>query len=225
MKTFRRFSAVAAGAATIIALTACASGSAPEVSTSPTQRSASTPAGPVAAAPSEQLKTLSQKELAKALVTLDDLPPGYSKRPDGDAKGKVPCDTKIPQERTARATVSFAKGSGFSSETAAVAISQYADPADAKASMTAFMKAVDNCPTERLKGEKITWARMSAPHVGDEAKGVRLEAKTFTLLEYYTRKGRTIIGVSVGGVTSTNSALLEKLLTTQLDLYMEAASL
>lgn len=177
------------------------------------------PAGP-------RYRVLSKSALNKVLLSLDDMPNGYAdtttKADLVDDAGTF-CHYKRPFQNKAYVTATFTKGSGFSAELIAPTIRQFANAAQAKASMNKLITVLKTCKKFTSDGQKLTVAKVKADPVGELSVAVRLEGDGFTLLQGYALVGPSMISVGTGGATSVDSDVVPSPLKKQVDRYTQGA--
>jgi hypothetical protein len=223
MIDLRRAAAIAGAAAVIAAVTACTSH--PDKPQAVVGHSSTTvTASPPRAAPVYQI--LSKDDLTKALLPLNAMPTGYSDDPSQDSTGadKTFCNYKQPYTAKIRVSRSYLKGGGLSAEVIAVTLRQYADTAQAKASFDAMAKTLDTCREDTSDGQKVTYALMNVPVVGDRSLGVRIQTQTATVLQGFALVGPTLISTGTGGLITVNPDLVTDLLAKQAARYTDAAT-
>jgi hypothetical protein len=227
--------AVTAAVACALAMTGCGGSDAPTVRTTSGQSPASVPSVSASTTapgsspetpPPPQYELLSKEALRKTLLSLDDMPNGYAdtttKADQVDDAGTF-CHYKRPYPNKTFVTRTFTKGSGFSAELVSPAIRQYANPMQAKASMTKLLATLKTCRKFTSDGESLKVAKVKADPVGEMSVTVRLEGSTFTIVQGYSLVGLSMIAVGTGGVTSVDGDVLRPLLQKQVDRYAAAA--
>jgi hypothetical protein len=183
---------------------------------------AAEPAETTATAPAYRI--LSQEELTKALLGVNELPPGYSQDPPSAiGPNKTFCDYPPPFEEKTRVHQDFTKGAGLSAEVLSVGLRQYADADQAKESFTALVDALATCTGETYNGVKSTYAPMSAPKVGEGSVGVKITAGDTGLLQFFAVIGPVLVNTGGGGLMNANADEVLKILTSQVDKYRTAA--
>lgn len=136
-----------------------------------------TPAKPTAPA----YRTLGKPALTKALLGVQDMPPGYSQDPPSPASpNKTFCDYKPPFTEKVYVSRDFTKGGGLSAELLGVGLRQYASAKQAKAAFTALTDALETCTGETYQGTKLTYAPMSTAKIGDGSVGIKITADNTT---------------------------------------------
>lgn len=162
-------------------------------------------------------------ELEHLLLGIDDLPAGWSQDPPTAEGNKYFCDYDPPAEEKFRASRDFTKGGGVSAELARVAIRQFDSVEDAKASWDALVKALKTCKSEVYEGSELTYTPMSAPKVGDESAGVKIETDGATLLQNFVLVGPVMISAGGGGLASADADLAIELAEAQVARYSQGA--
>jgi hypothetical protein len=191
--------------------TAAAATSTPSSATSPTPE-----------APTYDL--LAERALEKALLTVDQLPPGYSQDPPEDDDGnRYFCDYKPPAEEKLRVRRDFTRGGGMSTELLSLSIRQYASTGEAKAAWGAMVKALETCRGEVYDGTQLTYSAMSAPKLGDGSRGVKIEAEGMTLLQNFVLVGPAMVSAGGGGLMNADADTIANLLEAQIERYENRA--
>ena len=167
----------------------------------------------------------SKKQLAGALLGVQDLPAGYSQDPPSpDTANKTFCDYKPPFEEKVKVRRDFTKGGGLSSEILSIGLRQYANPQQAKAAFDALTKALETCTGETYNGTKVTYTPMSAPKVGDASVGVKITADDMPLLQTFALVGPTLVNTGGGGLMNASADDVNTLLEAQVEAYKTAAT-
>jgi len=178
-----------------------------------------------AAAADPAYRILSKEELAKTLLSLRDVPPGYSQDPPADeGAGKTFCDYPPPFKEKIGVRQDFTKGGGLSAELLSVGLRQYADADQAKASFEALANALASCPSETFGGTKATYAPMSAPKVGDGSIGVKITADSTAVLQFFAVVGPVLVNTGGGGLMNANADEVMSLLKAQVTKYEASAA-
>lgn len=173
--------------------------------------------------PAPAYQVLTPASLEKALVQIDQLPPGYSQDPPSDDGGnKYFCDYKPPAEEMFRVRRDFTKGGGMSAELLSITIRQFKSEEEARAAWTAMTKTLKTCKTEVYEGTRLTYSLMSAPKLGDASTGLKMDADGTTLLQNFVLVGPAMISVG-GGLINADADTMAKLLKTQVERYGDAA--
>jgi hypothetical protein len=198
----------------------------PTQSTEPTP-STSEPAGSsslsATTAPEPTYAVLSKDDLESALLTIQDLPAGYSQDPPSEPSTKTFCDYKPPFTEKMYVSHDFTKGGGMSSELLTLGLRQFESAEQARAAFEALSETLETCPGETYNGSKVTYALMSAPKVGDDAVGVRIESDQFTLLQNFVLAGPTLVVTGGGGLIEADADEVASLLQAQVAAYQNAA--
>ena len=158
------------------------------------------------------------------MLTLNDLPPGYSMDPAKSTDEKRFCDYKSPAQPQVSVSHDFTKGGGLSTVSATTVLRQYASPAAVHGEFAAMVKTLKTCKSETINGHKGTYSLMSAPHLGDESAGVRVDVEGATVLEYFVADGPTLVTVGIVGLVNSDVDQLGNLLRKQVAAYEDAAS-
>jgi hypothetical protein len=131
-------------------------------------------------------KPAGRPALTKALLGVQDRPPGYSQDPPTPASpNKTFCNYKPPFTEKVYVSRDFTKSGGLSAELLRVGLHQYANAKQAKAASNALTDALETCTEEVYHGTKLTYAPMSAVKVGDGSVGVKITADNTTLLQNF----------------------------------------
>lgn len=169
-------------------------------------------------------RILPKEELTKALLELQDLPPGYSQDPPAaEGPSKTFCDYPPPFEESLRVRRDFTKGGGLSAEYLSLGLRQYANADQAKASFDALTNALKTCTGETYNGVQSTYAPMSAPKVGDGSVGVKIAAGDTGLLQFFAVVGPVLINTGGGGLLNANANEVMSLLEAQVNKYRAVA--
>lgn len=183
---------------------------------------ASTATTTTPAAPAYRI--LPKDQLAKALLELQDLPPGYSQDPPAaEGPSKTVCDYPPPFEESVRVRRDFTKGGGMSAEYLSLGLRQYANADQAKASFDALTNALKTCTGETYNGVQSTYAPMSAPKVGEGSVGVKITAGDTGLLQFFAVVGPVLVNTGGGGLLNANANEVMSLLEAQVNRYRTAA--
>lgn len=183
-------------------------------STSPTPEE---PAAP-------EYQVLDKADLEGALLTIQDMPPGYSQDPPTEPSDKTFCDYKEPVQEDVLVRHDFSKGGGMSAELDSVSIRQFKSPEDASKAFDALADVVNTCPGDTIDGTEAKYTPMSAPKVGDGSVGIRIEADQFTILQNFILVGPSIISAGGAGLTNINSDQVTQLVEAQVKKYENAAT-
>lgn len=223
------------GAIAAVVLAACGGGesdaqSASEPSGEPTAGDASSPS---TASPDEDnqeapaaptYRVLGEPGLTKALLGVQDVPPGYSQDPPvPNGPNKTFCDYKPPHTEKVYVSRDFTKGGGLSSELLRVGLRQYANPEQALEAFEALTTALETCTGETYQGSELTYAPMSAAKVGDASVGVKITTDEVTLLQNFALVGPTLVNTGGGGLMNANADEVTSLLEAQVEAYETAA--
>ncbi|MER5398158.1 hypothetical protein [Streptomyces sp. NPDC002599] len=178
-----------------------------------------------AASPSPEAQLLRKEELASALLSLSDMPAGWSADTSGDSgTEKTFCDYKQPHQAKVTVSGNFQKGAGVAGSIAAVGLRQYASVDDAADAFDALEQALKTCHKETFEGSVLNYSAMSVEKLGDRSLGVRIESGGYTLLQQFTLDGPTLINVGTGGMASVDADTTALLLRKQVERYEAAAA-
>lgn len=169
-------------------------------------------------------RALGKPALTKALLGVQDLPPGYSQDPPSPASpSKTFCNYKPPFTEKVYVSRDFTKGGGLSAELLRVGLRQYANAKQAKSAFNALTKALETCTEEVYQGTKLTYTPMSAVRVGDGSIGIKITADNTTLLQNFALVGPTLVSTGGGGFMNANADEVTALLRAQSKAYKTAA--
>jgi hypothetical protein len=213
-------------AASALLLTGCGSSNDSGDSNTGAGNSTGSDTTPAPAKPaSPAYRVLGKPALAKALIGIQDLPPGYSQDPpDPDTTNKTFCDYKPPFNEKIKVSRDFTKGGGLSGEILSVGIRQYANAKQAEAAYTALADALKTCTGETSKGTKYTYAAMSVAKVGDASLGVKISTDEATGLQNFALVGPALINTGGGGLMNASADDITSVLKAQVKAYKAAAS-
>lgn len=151
-------------------------------------------------------RLLSEKELSAALLSLQDVPPGYSQDPPSEPDpSKTFCDYVPPFQEKIRVKREFTKGGGLSAEFLGVGFRQYADAGQAKATFEALSNALASCTGETYDGRRVT---------SDDGPD---------LLQFFALLGPVLVNTGGGGMMNTNAEEVISLFKAQVGKYEAAA--
>lgn len=217
-------------AAAALVLTSCSGGT----DTTKTDASkADAPKGTTAETPStsqsgsEQptYSVLPKKQLQAALLTIQDVPVGYSVEPASEpGPTKTFCDYKPPFTEKVHVFREFTKGGGLSAEMVRVGLRQYESADKASAAFDALTEALSTCRGETYQGSELEYAALSAPKVGDESVGVRIKADEYTVLQNFVLVGPTVVSTGGGGLVQADADEIASLVEAQVDAYQNVAA-
>lgn len=170
-------------------------------------------------------RLLSEKELSAALLSLQDVPPGYSQDPPSEPDpSKTFCDYVPPFQEKIRVKREFTKGGGLSAEFLGVGFRQYADAGQAKATFEALSNALASCTGETYDGRRVSYAPMSAPKLGAGSVGVKITSDDGPdLLQFFALLGPVLVNTGGGGMMNTNAEEVISLFKAQVGKYEAAA--
>lgn len=208
---------------TAASLTACGSTGASSTTaqpSGPTQVSSSP-----TASPTPQTKLLTKTQLAAAMLSLSQMPAGWSVDTSGSTGGdKTFCNYKQPHVAKVQVSRNFQKGGGLTASAASVGLRQYANANDAAASFAAMEQALQTCHRETYQGSVLKYTAMSVDKTGDRSLGVRIESGGATILQQFTLDGPALINVGIGGIADVNADTTAQLLRQQVARYEAAAT-
>lgn len=210
-------------------LSACGDGegrSAPRSSASSSTAGGDTADPSASATPTEpSYELLSKAGLRKALLKLDDLPPGYSQDPQSQDNGnKTFCDYKPPAVEKVRVRRDFVKGAGMSAELVSVILRQFGSPDEAKAAWQALTTALRTCKSEVYDGSKLTYSKLSAPKLGDASLGLKIEVDDYALLQNFVLSGPVMVSAGGGGLMNADADVVAQVLEAQVKRYVAKAT-
>lgn len=168
------------------------------------------------------VSSLTSAQLRKQLLTIDDLPPGYSadKITNADRSDKATqyfCHYRATRAQSL-ASQSFTKEQGLASSLFQTGIRRFSSEAQATGQMELLKKTMQTCRGETTEGEKVTYSVISAPDLGSDHIGIRIGFKEGTDTEYFIRTGPDLIQVAMGGSALSDQTInqLTDLATKQL---------
>jgi hypothetical protein len=232
-----RFGRVAALALAAVPLAACGGSSdspddAVGTQSSAAQEPASSPTEDVVDEPSTpaepEYEKLSKGELEDALLSINELPAGYARDPSGDGPADDEdndsyCGYKAPKQPDIKVRHDYLKGGGLSSSLLSFSIGQYDSADGPQGYLDEFAKQLEKCTSETIDGEKVSYAQMSVPQVGDESMGVRVDGESYTLAADMAKVGPVLIVVGGGGLMNLDVDELNDLFAKQVKEYLDAA--
>jgi hypothetical protein len=168
---------------------------------------------------------LSQQELRDIVLPVTLMPDGFrvDPRTDGVESDDTFCDFQQPYRSSGYAEGGFVKGSGLTSHFILITLRAYADEDQATASFEALRTALKTCKTDTIDGKEVTYSSLSAPALGDASVGVGANISGLSSPQYFTRSGRTVIGVSGTGLGGPSTAVLTEVLRDQVSRYERRA--
>ena len=176
-------------------------------------------------APEPEYDVLPRGDLEAALLTIQDMPVGYSQDPPTEAGTKTFCDYRTPfADKATYVDRDFTKGGGMSSELLRVSLRQYESADQSRTAFDALTTALSTCQGEVYEGTKMEYAAMSAPKVGEESIGVRITADGTALLQNFALVGPTIVGTGGGGLMQANADEIASLVEAQVETYQSSAA-
>ncbi|MGW2709829.1 hypothetical protein ACWC4J_12670 [Streptomyces sp. NPDC001356] len=213
----------ALGAAVMsMALAACGNAATPTAA-KPATSNSSAAADPASSSPTPHASLLSKSQLTSALLSLSQMPAGWSADGDSSPGDKTFCDYRQPHKARIQVSRSFQKGGGLTATVATVGIRQYASASDAMESFAAMEKAFETCHQETYQGSVLKYSPMSVDKLGDQSLGVRIDSDGTTLLQQFTLDGPALINVGTGGLTNADADTATQLLRDQVDRYESEA--
>lgn len=167
---------------------------------------------------------LSKRGLDQALLSIQDLPPGYSQdRATPADPDKTFCDYNPPYTEKTYVRRDFTKGGGLSSELLSVGLRQYANARQAEAAFSALESALKTCTGETIQGSKATYSPVSVAKVGQRTVGVKVDLDNATVLQNFALVGPTLVSTGGGGLMNANADEISELLVAQVKTYSAAA--
>jgi hypothetical protein len=231
MTRFARVTATAALAATLAAaMQGCGSDVTPTTGTP-------TPSFLAWSPTPEVYRTLTQQELAAALLDLGYAPANYVETPPASNwLDRKFCAGNPPHAPAVQASVAYAKDRGRPGDIVRSSISLYATAEAAAASFDALAKAVEGCREETAGGRDYRYGVPQLPAALERRPvAVRLTAGETSTLQGWLKAGPAVITVEMGELTPDNqsrngmngavhdASRLVELLETQLSRYKNAA--
>jgi hypothetical protein len=195
-----------------LALTACGGGSPTLGAASDNPSSSSDKSGPAVNSPApETAASMTSADLRKQLLTINDLPPGYSadKLTASDSSDKGThyfCNYKaVPAQTMALQT--FTNQQGLATSVFQVGIRRYASDDQAADQMKRLKSTMQTCDGETTQGEKVKYSVISAPALGSDRIGIRIEFKEGTNAEYFILMGPDLVQVAMGGTALSGQTI------------------
>jgi hypothetical protein len=167
---------------------------------------------------------LAKEDLEAALLTIQDMPVGYSQDPPSEPSTKTFCDYRVPFTEKVYVSRDFTKGGGMSTEFLSIGLRQFDSSDQARASFDALTKTLNTYHEETYDGTKLEYALMSAPKVGDDTVGIRITADGTTILQNFALVGPTLVNTGGGGIMQSNADEIAHLLEAQVEAYQTAAA-
>ncbi|HWC24638.1 MAG TPA: hypothetical protein VG502_20265 [Flexivirga sp.] len=168
-------------------------------------------------------RQLTKANLMSALLTIDDLPPGFSQDPPSTFTEKTYCDYKQVAQPNTVVYRDFTQGAGVSAQLLSATLRQYASPQMASKILAQTKKVLQTCHGEEYQGSHVSYSLMSAPKIGDGSLGVKLDVGGTSLMQNYVVAGPVLISVNGGGLTSTDASSLTALTKKQFQRYRAVA--
>jgi hypothetical protein len=218
--------------AAAVALAACGStSSAPAASATTSQttspsapsKSATTPdaSSSVTASTRPAFKQLSSAQLIKALLALDEMPPGYTaEKPDTTESSETFCNYKRPNHANSYASLTY---DSTSMNAIAASIRQYDSVDDATAQQEALVAALQTCRSMTSSGQTLKVAQMSAPKLGDRTVGVALTSQGYTIAEFFIQVGPAVLQIGEAGLGGADVLKMTRLSKKAVAKYEESA--
>ncbi|MFF3517449.1 hypothetical protein [Streptomyces sp. NPDC002573] len=218
----RKYFGALGAAAMSVALAACGNTATPTAAKPAASHSSAT-SSPASPSPTPQAVLLTKAQLTSALLSLSQMPAGWSTDGSSSTGDKTFCNYRQPHKAQVQVSRTFQKGGGLTATVASVGIRQYASASDATESFTAMEKALESCHQETYQGSVLKYSPMSVDKLGDRSLGVRIDSDGATVLQQFTLDGPTLINVGTGGLADAGADTATKLLRDQVDRYEAAA--
>ncbi|OHX01941.1 hypothetical protein BFV98_02545 [Micromonospora sp. WMMB235] len=160
------------------------------------------------------------------MLPLSAMPTGYSEdeSDSSDGSDKTFCNYRQPHVAKVKVSKSYQKGGGLSAQLIMVSLRQYDGPEQAKASFDKMAKTLETCRKDTSDGQKVTYALMNLPGIGEKSLGVRIELQGATALQGFALVGPTLVAVGTAGVLNADADEVADLLGKQVDGYSTAAA-
>jgi len=168
-------------------------------------------------------RQLSEQQLEDLLLTVDDMPAGYSQNPPDNGGATATYCGSAPEHAPIRPDHGFTKGSGFSTEVASIQLSQYLSADDAARNLGVLRSALGSCKSEVYQGERVHYSQVSTPRLKYPTLGIRVASDRYTALIEVAQVGPTIVVAGIAGITNADAKLASAMLTTQVSRYEDAA--
>lgn len=166
-------------------------------------------------------RQLTSDKIVNALLTLDDVPAGYTAdKPERTDSNVTFCNYKQPNKENGYAAITFEKSTGLIGHT----IRQYDSVADATAQQEALAKAVEAGCSMTDNGKKLTVARMSVPKLGDRSVGVTLSGQGAVIDEVFVQVGPVVLAVADAGAGDADVAQMTSVAKTAIAKYKGVAT-
>jgi hypothetical protein len=195
--TMTRFARAAATAALAVTMAAAMYGC------GSTEGTAATPT-PIAWSPTPELyRTLTEQELAEALLDLGDMSSNYIEAPSASGwLDRKLCNDDAPHSPTVQASATHVKYRGRPGDLVRTAISQYPTTEAATASFGALAKSVQGCRQETAGGHAYRYAAAQLPAgLMYRTVAVRVTTGGITTLQGWVTAGPAVITVEMGELT------------------------
>lgn len=229
----RRHRLVPALAVAALALTACGGDDTSATGDQNAETSGATTSAPtttdpsptpsVTTPPAPMFQRLTVAELEKALLTVQDMPPGYSQDPPSDDSSSAEYCGSAPAKAPFKASNDFTKGGGFSTEIGSVGLAQYPSEQVAFKNFTRLADGLKTCRGETYQGDEVKYSVMSTPKLDYPTLGIRIDADTYTVLLNIAQVGPTVVAAGTGGVTIADANLAAEMFEKQVSNYEDAA--
>ena len=171
-----------------------------------------------AAKPTTQYKRLTKAQLDQVLLTIDDLPPGYSADPKDESNGTAKyCGSAPPNAPTkSKAGQDFTKGGGLGSELASASVVQYSSPAEASRIFRKLSLGPGDMQGRVCRRRSVTYELKSAPKTGYPTLGFRVTGEGYAVFLNIAQVGPSLVNSGSGGVTNADADLAASLVTQQI---------
>jgi len=170
-----------------------------------------------------EYQLLTSGQLRAALLTIDDLPPGYAADPPDDGSGVAKYCGSAPDKAPTKVGQDFTKGGGLAFEVVSVGLWQYPSAEIASENVERLRTGLQTCKGENVTGNEVTFALMSTPKLEYPTLGIRIEGDNFMVLLNIAQVGPTMVFAGSGGGITADADLAAGLLVQQVDAYKDAA--
>lgn len=171
---------------------------------------------------------LDQQQLIAALLTVSDLPTGFSvgATETEQTNPSFYCNyadkLELPKY-TEYARRDYSKGTGIQSTITRTGLSQYSSNTVAKTHFDALVETMKTCTDDTVKGERVKHSVVSSSPIGEGSIVIKTEGSISTYSSF-ALVGPTLVQASAGALTGTDPDVTTELLTKQAERYQEAAS-
>lgn len=173
-----------------------------------------------------EYKNLSKAELEDALLSINELPVGYAQEPaEDDEDNDSYCGYEPPSQPGIKIRHDYMKGGGLSGQLISISVGQYDSQDGPEGYLRSFAKQLEKCSSQTIDGEKVTYALMSVPQLGDAAMGVRVQGESYTAAADLAQVGPVLIVVGGGGLMNLDVDQINDLFKKQVDKYVDAAKI